>query len=304
MDLDQLRALAAVLEHGSFLAASRALSVSRPTLRARLDALEEELGVSLLVRSHQGVTATEGGERFAERARALLRDAEALVASATEDQEELLGEVRMIAPAGGFPPMLGALLASTVQRTHPEISLHMVSSGDPVSDAGPEVDVALHFGELAQGIPFRTCALARFPVHLLASRLYLDLHGRPERVEDLQDHRLLVLLPPCGDGDRWPLRSGGTLQVASSVRCTDVLMMRTLAAMGQGIALLPDAEVARGAVPGEDFEVVLPDLIGREGVVRVLVAERAHPARTRAIMKLLREIAGGAAGTLMEFTLP
>ena len=55
MQLNQLEALLAVMEQGSFLAAARMLGRRRATLQAQVRALEEEVGVELLLRGPQGV---------------------------------------------------------------------------------------------------------------------------------------------------------------------------------------------------------------------------------------------------------
>lgn len=299
MDLDNLRALVTTIKHGSILIASEALGISRPTLRARITALEDELGVPLLLRSHRGVSPTEHGLRLAEGARTLLRDADALIAQTLRSDDGELGELSVVVPSGCLPPMMGVVLTSELRRAHPELKLEILSSPDPVRDASPSVDVVLHFSDNAPPGPYRTFSLTRFPVHALASRAYLAEYGTPQSVADLAQHSLLCWHGPGGDGEQWPLRDGSFVSVNPSIRSTEVLALRGLAAAGMGIALLPDAEVARGTIPGEDFEVVLPDQVGREGTLRVLLREHvANAARVRAIVRLLRELASGVFGNI------
>lgn len=305
MELAQLQALVAILRTGSFLSAAEALGLSRPTLRARIAALEEEVGVPLLVRGPRGVAPTEAGGRLADGAGALLRDADALLAAARAPQTEVIGELRTLGPPGSLPPMMGALMVSQLRQRYPELKLSFSTGLDPAGDSAAAADLVLYFGEDVPEGPFRTFALLRFPVHLLASRAYLDARGRPTCVEDLAGHELLCWSPPGGDGDAWPLRSGGKIKVDYAVMSSEVLSLRTQAAAGLGIALLPDAPIAQGTVPGEDFEVVLPERIGREGALRVLLREHtANTGRTRAITRLLREIAGGLFGVIPGDLLP
>lgn len=61
MDSRQLHYLRAVIDHGSFTAASKALFLTQPSLSTAIRNLETELGTDLLVRSRSGVTATEAG---------------------------------------------------------------------------------------------------------------------------------------------------------------------------------------------------------------------------------------------------
>ncbi len=293
MELSQLRAFVAVLDSGSLLNASRSLDVSRTTLQARVAALEDSLGVELFVRTHRGVEPTEFGRHFAEGARTLLQNADALALSTARQGEEVIGELYVRASLG-FPPQVGAFIASKVARLHPELKLVLELEADPTRDLPPEVDVVMHFGTPPVSGAFRTFALLRFPEHLLASPAYLEAHGSPETLEELCKHRLMSWMYPGFDGRHWPLCGGGTFEVSPVFLSNHVYTVRDLAARGEGIALLPDAEIAKGAVPGEAFERVLPELVGRETGIWVLLPEsQAATPRSRAAVKLLRELAQG-----------
>lgn len=76
MTLIQLRVFCAVVEQGSFRAAARALDIGQSTLTQAIQSLEAELGVTLLNRSHQGISVTSLGETFLIRANAIIRDCE------------------------------------------------------------------------------------------------------------------------------------------------------------------------------------------------------------------------------------
>jgi len=59
MDLRDIRAFIAIAEEQSFTRAARRLFVSQPPLTRQIHGLEEELGVTLFVRSKQGAQLTE-----------------------------------------------------------------------------------------------------------------------------------------------------------------------------------------------------------------------------------------------------
>ncbi|MEM9493070.1 MAG: LysR family transcriptional regulator, partial [Myxococcota bacterium] len=281
------------------LKASTALGMSRATLRAKISALEESLNANLMVRTHRGVLSTEFGTTFAARAKSLLREADALVSLATT-RDEVNGVFRVYLPAG-LPPAVGAVFAMELRRRYPGLEVHLeVATG--MGDALPlDGDLAVYFGATAPAGPFRTFSVLRFPEVLLASGAYLAAHGRPERVDDLANHSLLSWRPPGDDGTAWPLVQGGTVSVKPFLVTPYAYLVRVLVAAGQGIALLPDAEVAQSTVPGTDIEVVLPEVIGRECALRVLIPEtQAASARSRAVVAVLRQVIAGPGPAQLE----
>lgn len=72
MSLEQLETVVAIAEEGALTRAAQRLHISQPPLTRRLRALEDELGAALFVRNARGMTPTAAGERFIERARAIL----------------------------------------------------------------------------------------------------------------------------------------------------------------------------------------------------------------------------------------
>ena len=70
--MDRLAAMEAfvlVVDTGSFSAAARRLNVGQPAVSKLVAQLEDRLGVKLLVRTTRGLTATEAGLNYYERAR-------------------------------------------------------------------------------------------------------------------------------------------------------------------------------------------------------------------------------------------
>lgn len=76
MTLDQLRMMAAIADHGSVLAAARALHRTQPTISVAMRKLEEELNLSLFDRSSYRAVLTPQGEQLCQQAREILRQVE------------------------------------------------------------------------------------------------------------------------------------------------------------------------------------------------------------------------------------
>jgi len=69
MELQQIKYFLAVVDFGTFLAASEQVHVSQPTLSAGIKKLEDSLGVKLINRGSRAATLTTAGELFLSQAR-------------------------------------------------------------------------------------------------------------------------------------------------------------------------------------------------------------------------------------------
>ena len=76
MDIDQAKTFLAIAASGSFQAASEHLHVTQSTVSARIQRLEEALGVRLFARNRSGASLTTAGRRFVEYAKRLVLTAE------------------------------------------------------------------------------------------------------------------------------------------------------------------------------------------------------------------------------------
>ncbi|MBQ3203992.1 MAG: LysR family transcriptional regulator [Alistipes sp.] len=64
MNDKQITAFISVVENGSFSSAARKQYISPQAMKQQIDLLEQEVGVPLLIRTHQGITLTSGGQAF------------------------------------------------------------------------------------------------------------------------------------------------------------------------------------------------------------------------------------------------
>ena len=99
MQLDDMRIFVATVDAHNFTAAAKRLSLSKQFVSRRVMALEEALGVPLLVRNTRKLAVTELGQEFYERAKRILGE--------VEDAEQAMS-LRRAGPRGllrGSAPM-------------------------------------------------------------------------------------------------------------------------------------------------------------------------------------------------------
>lgn len=174
--LKQLRYFEAVAQHGHFGRAAETCAISQPALSAQIATLEAALGLQLFERGARQVRVTAFGEQFGVRARAILRDAEALSDMARAARDQLVGRLRLgiiptIAPYL-LPGVIGHITAS-----HPDIDL-MVR----------ETMTHKLIEELGAGA--LDCAIVALPV------------SEPGLTEVALFDEALVLVRPAADADR------------------------------------------------------------------------------------------------------
>ncbi|MDB5694248.1 MAG: LysR family transcriptional regulator [Alphaproteobacteria bacterium] len=122
--LKQLQYLVALRELGHFGRAADACYVTQSTLSAGLRELETLLGVTLVERTRRVVRFTPLGQRIADKALRVLREADALAQMARAEGQPLHGELRMGVIPTIAPFLLPAMLPS-LRREWPKLKLYL-----------------------------------------------------------------------------------------------------------------------------------------------------------------------------------
>jgi DNA-binding transcriptional LysR family regulator len=292
MDLEELRAFLAVAETGSFQSAAKSLRLSRATLRRRIDQLEARASVPLLDRTRLGATLTEAGTILAARGRLMMQEAAALFDSVRDAGTEPSGVLRVLLPTG-LPPHALAPLLALVRSRYPRLAFRVHFSDDPTGGLIENVDLAVHFGDRSPSGPWVSHELLRLRIWLLASAEYLARRGTPRSIEELAGYDLFAWVRGEDDGRLWPALDGGAFPVAPLLVARDAHLIRQLALAGQGIALLPDALLPDPGVPEGTLVPVLPERVGGEVGLRLIVpAALSEIPRIRAMLELLRDFLG------------
>jgi DNA-binding transcriptional LysR family regulator len=132
MDLDHLLAFERIAREGSFSRAARSLGIAQPTISARIQALEEEVGGPLFLRGGGKIALTERGESFLPYARHAIAVLAEGVETARFTQSGQRGRVTIAA----LPSLAGGFLAAVIVRfhqTHPQVDLLVRSApGDQI----------------------------------------------------------------------------------------------------------------------------------------------------------------------------
>jgi len=291
-DLNDLYFFAAVVEHGGFSAAGRALGVPKSRLSKRVAQLEERLGVRLLQRTTRRFVVTEVGERFYGHCRAVLEEAQAAQDAVDELRAEPRGVVRLSCPVSLSQTVLAYVLPDFL-ALYPKMQVRVISSDRRVDVIGEGYDLAIRVRsklDTDANLVIRSFGQAR--TLLVASPALLNRLGRPAKPAELAKLPGLSMREHEG-AQVWELVSATGQQVNVEMQARlitgDFSLLLESARRGMGVTLLPDFVCAAAIIRG-DLEVVLPDWSIPEGIMHfVYPSRRGMLPGVRALVDFLAE---------------
>ncbi len=241
MDWDKLRIFHAVAEAGSFTHAGDVLNLSQSAVSRQISALEEALQVPLFHRHARGLILTEQGEAMNRTVREVFAKLAMTEALLTESKEKAAGRLKVTTTAAfgaeWLTPRLPAFL-----KAHPDITITLILEDVDLDLGMREADVAIRMHPPRQpDLVQRHLADIHMPI--CASAGYIEEHGAPAGLDDLDQHKLVLFgsyHPPTPDMD-WLAATGRT----NGHKRTPALEVNSLAAMaaaieaGLGIGSLP-----------------------------------------------------------------
>ena len=124
--LDALTVLLAVAEHGSLGAAARAVGLTQPTVSARIQSMERQVGFAVVERGPRGSRLTPAGAAFAEQAQAVVDAAAALDAGIAALRADVRARLRVAASQTLAELLLPHWLA-VLAAEHPDTAVSLVS---------------------------------------------------------------------------------------------------------------------------------------------------------------------------------
>ncbi|MFM8865203.1 MAG: LysR family transcriptional regulator [Limnohabitans sp.] len=296
--MDKLKAFdtfVAVATKGSLTAAARAEGVAPAIIGRRLDALEEHLGVKLLVRTTRRITLTHEGSAFLEDCQRLLSDVANAEASVSAGGVKASGHLRVTAPAG-FGRRHVAPLVPLFRALHPDVTISLNLSDRVVDLAAEGCDCAVRVGDLPDSslVSVRMADNRRLCV---ATPEYLARHGTPRQPSDLLQHDCLTLSSDASQTRGWAFRvpadAGGHevvhLRPGGPLDCSDGQVLHDWCLAGYGIAWRSTWEVEAEIRAGR-LVAVLEDFAAPPNGIYVVFPQRKHlPLRVRLWIEHLKQ---------------
>jgi DNA-binding transcriptional LysR family regulator len=291
-DFAELRAFAAIVEHGGFARAAAHLGMSASALSQTLRNLETRLGVRLLNRTTRSVAPTEAGAQMLARLLPAMEEIDAAVAQAVARRQNPSGRLRLNVTRVAALHYLAPLIAP-FHRQYPDIVLDL-SIEERLVDivaGGFDAGVRLH-EKLAKDMVAVTLG-GEVRMRVVASPAYLARYGRPLTPDDLRQHRCLnYRWPTNGNLYRWEFERDGVkrdIAVEGPVIVDEPEVLVQAALDGAGIAYLFEQQIATGLADGRLLPLLDAWTPPFPGFYLYYPANRQTPRPLRAFIDFARQ---------------
>lgn len=252
--IDSLQTFVSVVRSRNFTSAADALGVTPSAVSKQISGLEERLGVRLLNRTTRSVSPTEAGQMFYQHCENILEsitEAEKLV---TDFDITPRGRLRITAMSNFGRRELARIFTDFAQK-YPDISFDLHISDRPLDIVKEGYDFALRLGT-QEDSRLIAKSVAEQKIVICASRDYLKEWGMPEKLEDLQNHRILIVANAEYARSNW-LRQfekdhNFTLSsIERKLAVNDIDLVYEACLAGMGITALPTYIAERHLQSGE-----------------------------------------------------
>ncbi|BDY04173.1 LysR family transcriptional regulator [Ferrimonas sp. YFM] len=237
---DDLELFCAVVEAGSLKGASSTLGVPHSTVSRRIEALEREMGLSLLQRTTRQLKVTSLGEQIYQDCSPMLRSIKDSLTLAKEREQSFQGSLKVSMPVRAGLDFLGCWMLDFA-ADHPRMQLEMELSDTYEDMIHRDIDLAFRVGPLSDSSAVAS-RLWDIPYTLLAHPELLERHGVQGRILDISQLEQL----PCIQVKpvmKWGFCSqeGQILYVqpGQGARVNDLALAHHAAGLGLGIVFGP-----------------------------------------------------------------
>lgn len=243
MDWDKLRIFHAAADAGSFTHAGDQLRMSQSAVSRQVAAVEKDLGVALFHRHARGLVLTEQGELLFRTASEILNKLSTAETLLTDATTKPAGDLRVTAPTG-----LGTIWVTQRLREfldlYPEIRIELILTDEQLDISMRAADVAIWTSEPQHSDIIRR-PLFSMQVHAFASPSYIKRAGAPQKLDDLDKHRLISYsgTPQSHlSAIRWLETAGreGKPPRTPSFTANSVIAMKYAIRSGLGVGMIPD----------------------------------------------------------------
>lgn len=283
--LKHMAVFVTVVEAGSFAAAARKLNSSRSRVSEQIAQLEAAAGMRLLHRSTRQLALTSEGEKVYAKAKILpelIHEIEAVASPVEPSGRVAISTTHDIAIKHLIPVL------NEFQRRYPKVQVDLIISDQKLDLIAEQIDMAIRIG-----LPNDDSLIGRVMYEersaLYASPAYLKEHGRPKTLDELAQHKWVVISQMSQNGEQSLIYQDKPVHInpAYYQLTNSPLVAQSLTLAGHGISTLLPVTVKEECEAG----LLVPIGLGVSAFSAVFTlvypSRRQVPARARVLIDYL-----------------
>ena len=243
MDWDKLKIFHAVAEAGSFTSSTVNLNLSQSAISRQIQSLEDDLNVKLFERHARGLTLTESGEYVYKTANEVIGKLKEVEATLSDKKSKPSGKLTVTTVISFGTTWLTPRIQEFMQL-NPEIEIELIFDDKELDLSTRQADIGI-FMRRPKQLNYIQKKLIDINYHIYGSPKYLEKHGYPKTINDLNKHKFISFgrgAPSPVFNPEWALKLGmkenKTMKTVMKVNSVYGLLLAVQS--GVGLAALPD----------------------------------------------------------------
>ncbi len=291
--MDRLQAMhlfVRVAELGSFSAVAQQMGLARSAVTRQIAALEQHLGIKLMVRSTRRLMLTSAGAAYLEKCRVILNLVEAAETGVAEERQTPRGMIRISLPLT-YGLMRVAPILLDFARRYPEVQLDMDYTDRRVNLIEEAIDLSVRITSRL-GATEIARRIGSSQLQAVASPAYLAEHGMPRHPSELIHHECLSYTTTAESKQTWSFDVDGLLTaypIRARIHSNNGEALNDAVERGLGIALQPDFIIERSLQSGKVVTILTEFPLPELGIYAMLPSNRQVPYRVRVLMDFLAD---------------
>ena len=243
MDWDKLKIFHAVTEAGSFTSATVNLNLSQSAISRQIQSLEDDLKVKLFERHARGLTLTESGEYVYKTANEVIGKLKEVETTLSDKKSKPSGKLTVNTVISFGTTWLTPRIQEFMQL-NPEIEVELIFDDKELDLSTRQADIGI-FMRRPKQLNYIQKKLIDIHYHIYGSPKYLEKHGYPKTINDLNKHKFISFgrgAPSPVFNPEWALKLGMKENkiIKTVMKVNSVYGLLLAVQSGVGLAALPD----------------------------------------------------------------
>jgi len=243
MDWDKLKIFHAVAEAGNFTKATYILNLSQSAISRQIQSLEQELTTQLFERHARGLSLTENGEYLFKTAHEVISKLKDVESTLIDKKSKPSGKLTVTTVVSFGTTWLTPRIQEFM-KLNPEIEIELIFDDKELDLSTRQADIAIWMRRPKQ-LNHIQKKLIDINYHIYGSAKYLEQHGYPKNLSDLNKHKFISYgrgAPSPVFNPDWALKIGvkDDKKRKPIMKVNSVYGLLLAVQSGVGLAALPD----------------------------------------------------------------